>query len=624
MRSKANLILTAAFVITCASAFGKEKTVIEKRDDLPRHLYSINVKAVELYHDDQALLELAAAVRKDLEQDLDSYIINDKTTLQDFYTTLGTIAILEEHWSDYLGYLEKRRELEDKEATRLTMGMIGEAIARGKKSGASDLSGFVQEALRKKVAAMPYQIVEADLKSTKGSSEIVSSALVLGQIDSTIQPMLDQSGGEMSQDVASRLLGAGFTLKYFVPLKEAVGRVMSDVIESNKVEKQDIWASRKVTLNPYDGNHPVVLAVWDSGVDTNIFEKTDQLWVNQSEIADNEIDDDKNGYIDDVHGIAYSLHSDKETSLLFPIGELISDTKTLQRQMKGITDIQSAIDSPEASELKQKLSTLKQEEARPLIEEINLFANYAHGTHVAGIAVDGNPHAKILAARITFDHRMIPEKPTVEQAKKDAKALSEVISYFKVNGVRAVNMSWGGSISGVEQALEMNNAGGTPEERKALAREIFSIGDKALREAIQGAPEILFITSAGNDNNDVRFDEFLPSSYDFPNIISVGAVDQAGDETSFTSFGKVDIYASGFEVLSYVPGGDQLKLNGTSMSSPQVMNLVGKLLSVDPTLKVQELRALLLDGSEDKKVGDRSIQLLDPKKSMELLKARRG
>jgi subtilisin family serine protease len=318
------------------------------------------------------------------------------------------------------------------------------------------------------------------------------------------------------------------------------------------------------------------------------------------------------------------LHADKETSLLFPIGKLSSDPRTLQRQVKGITDIQSAVDSPEASELKKKMSTLKPEEAKPLIEEINLFSNYSHGTHVAGIAVEGNPHAKILSARITFDHRMIPEEPTIEQAKKDARALTEVIQYFKANGVRAVNMSWGGSIAAIEQALEMNNAGGTAEERKTLARKIFSIGDRALREAIQGAPEILFITSAGNSDNDVRFDEFLPSSYDYPNIISVGAVDQAGDETSFTSFGKVDIYANGFEVSSYVPGGDTLKLNGTSMSSPQVLNLVGKLLAINPDLSVEELRDLLLDGGDQKAAGDRSVKLVNPKKSMELLQARMG
>ena len=39
------------------------------------------------------------------------------------------------------------------------------------------------------------------------------------------------------------------------------------------------------------------------------------------------------------------------------------------------------------------------------------------------------------------------------------------------------------------------------------------------------------MTAAGNSDNDVNFDEVIPSSFDLPNMITVGAVDQAGEET---------------------------------------------------------------------------------------------
>ena len=117
----------------------------------------------------------------------------------------------------------------------------------------------------------------------------------------------------------------------------------------------------------------------------------------------------------------------------------------------------------------------------------------------------------------------------------------------------------------------------------------------------------------------MTFEEFYPSSYDFPNIISVGAVDQAGEETSFTSFGKVDIYGNGFEVDSDVPGGHRLKLSGTSMSSPQVLNLAGKLLTLNPDLSVQQLRRLIIDGADSSGAGNRKVVLMNQKKSMELL-----
>lgn len=47
---------------------------------------------------------------------------------------------------------------------------------------------------------------------------------------------------------------------------------------------------------------PVVVAVIDSGVDYMHEDLKDIMWVNPGEIAGNGIDDDKNGYVDDIHG----------------------------------------------------------------------------------------------------------------------------------------------------------------------------------------------------------------------------------------------------------------------------------------------------------------------------------
>lgn len=46
----------------------------------------------------------------------------------------------------------------------------------------------------------------------------------------------------------------------------------------------------------------VVVAVIDSGVDVEHEDLKDNVWVNTDEIPNNGIDDDKNGYVDDVHG----------------------------------------------------------------------------------------------------------------------------------------------------------------------------------------------------------------------------------------------------------------------------------------------------------------------------------
>ncbi len=50
------------------------------------------------------------------------------------------------------------------------------------------------------------------------------------------------------------------------------------------------------------GSQSVVVAVIDSGIDTTVEQLAGRIWVNPNEIAGNGIDDDLNGYIDDIHG----------------------------------------------------------------------------------------------------------------------------------------------------------------------------------------------------------------------------------------------------------------------------------------------------------------------------------
>jgi subtilisin family serine protease len=620
-RFTAPFSVAALFWALIHPAFAQAKKKVAKADDLPRLTYKLEGTATDLITDAAKFEPFAQKVRGDIEKILAEYDITDKTTLKDFKGTLLSLEMLAGHDDAALALIREMRELEDKPAAKLLMGLSAEArIAARKATGnAKPEDPALKEAFLKtyssKLSGLPWDVVQSDVKSAKGRAEIASANFFLGMIQSQIEPAIKETGG-ISSEVAQTLIGMRTRIQLDLPLKEQVVTALSGVIATHNVKKPDIWQARDWTLSSGDKAQPVVAAVWDSGVDTAIFK--DQQFTNPKEQVNGK-DDDGDGYIDDVHGIAYDLESNKNSSQLYPLKDAQARLPSMKSRIKGMLDVRAAIDSPEATELKKTMSAIKPDEVKAFMEDLSLFGNYSHGTHVAGITAAGNPFVRLLSARITYDHRAIPMAPTIELSKKEAKMYHETVDYFKANHVRVVNMSWGGSQKDVEAALEANGIEKDADKRAELARGIFKISRDGLYDALKSAPEILFVCAAGNSDNDSEFEELIPSSFRLPNMITVGAVDQAGDRTSFTTFGKnVEVYANGFEVDSYIPGGDRMKFSGTSMASPNVANLAAKIIAVKPSLKPQEVSALIKEGAE--KGGSEKFPLINPKKTAAMLK----
>jgi subtilisin family serine protease len=600
------LVLFLAFLLVGGAA-AQEKKRIDKAADLPRFSYKLDGRIEDMIRDDAKFKSLAGEVRRDLESVLAQYDIEDKATLRQILAELAQLDMLDGNYEAALARVAQVKALEDKPADKLLSGITARAIVAGTHANPDRTSAASRAAtaqsIKSELAAMPYEVIANEAKEIKAGAELLGEGRLIGNVREVLQPSVDKNGS-LSSDLAPALVRIKYTYRYILPLKPALIDAWTTYLAAHKVEKPDLWAARAVTL-PAGGNYtPVKIAVWDSGVDTKLFP------LNLATASGS------------VPVIAFDRFSEPAKGELQEIpNALKSKVPQLKSYLKGFSDLQSNIDSPEASEIKSFMSTLKPDDYKAFVEEISLAGNWMHGTHVAGIAVAGNPHARIVVGRIEFDWHLIPDPcPTRELALRDAKNAQSYVDFFKQQGVRVVNMSWGGSVKGIEDSLELCNIGKTPDERKAIARDYFDIQKDALTKAFASAPDILFVTAAGNSNQNASFVEDIPADIVLPNLLTVGAVDKAGDEASFTSYGPtVKVHANGYQVESVIPGGEKLAESGTSMASPQVVNLAAKILTVNPKLMPDQVITLIRNNAD--KTADGRRTLINPKKTLAAVQA---
>lgn len=112
----------------------------------------------------------------------------------------------------------------------------------------------------------------------------------------------------------------------------------------------------------------VIVAILDSGVDTDHEDLKDNIWVNPNEIADNGIDDDKNGYVDDVHGWNFLGNADGDN-----LNEANLEITRIFRKL-----------APKFQEIESKKDVAKADRAdyeryknaeKEILEELNATAN---------------------------------------------------------------------------------------------------------------------------------------------------------------------------------------------------------------------------------------------------------
>jgi len=611
---KMNLLISLVLItlVISSAANGQAKKAVHSIDDLPQFSYAVKGTVADVLTSSPASFEATVApMRADIDRVLNDYDIHDSATLRGLLQAkLGAQIASGKEDKAALATIEELRSHEDKEEARLISGLAPQAflearMADGTSAGTCPKS--FEDIYAKKLNALPWATVGVAETRLKGLAQVASANFIVGMTAPDIEPTLDRSH-TLSNLLAWRLMAARTTMDVVVTCRTEISAATNAYVAQHAVQKADIWPARDAVL-PQDAKlTPVAVAIWDSGFDASLF--LGQLLLSS----------DKQPLMGPAYDIDYRPTHE-------PLAPLSAQDKAVYPKIvadaNGVSDLQTGVDSPAAAAFRQQAAAMSPAQMKDFMQAFSSLESYMHGTHVAGIAARGNPAIRLVNARITYDTRPVPAPPTDELQKRNAEAYRDTVAWFRAHHIRVVNMSWWNRPSNYEDDLEKNGIGKTPEERKALARRYFNIERDGLYAALKSAPDILFVTIAGNNDSDNAFEETIPSSFKLPNLFVVGAVDQAGQQTNFTSTGQnIGVYANGYEVESVVPGGAKVHMSGTSMAAPEVTNLAAKLLAVNPKLTPVQVIAIITrtaDAGESP-----AIRRINPKLAVASVEAQGG
>jgi hypothetical protein len=598
------VIATSLLTTGCIAQVASPKKTIATETNMPRFTYPASLNSLELVKaDDASFQPFLDRFADDVDGVLNDYDVRDKATLRRLLDDKEGIELLRGDLNGASATVERERPLQEKPVARAMFKLSNDPLMTawretGNLSGAEFQKSYTA-AYASTLQSLDWTVIQETLKSMRSACEMDMSR----QIEVILKHQDEDTSktGTMSFSQAETLLFMRLSLR-FLPLEAQSCPVLTSFVQAHSVAKPDIWASRDVDLTNANNLTPVNIAIWDSGVDSQVYAK--QMYIDPKP--------GKHG----VHGLAFDTQGMPIVADLQPLtAEQEARYPKFLELRQGFSDLHEGLATPGAELARQYFKNTPADKAAETARIDTFLSQWSHGTHVAGIAINGNPAARLVVIQFNDGIAYLPFAPSVEWANRFKADFQQVGDYLRDHDVRVVNMSWADSVSEFEEWLSKTSAEKDPARRKHTAEQIYAIWKEAVQGAIERAPNTLFVCAADNSDSDAVFNGDVPASLHLPNLVTVGAVDRAGDETTFTSYGKtVVLDANGSRVLSYLPGGSKARLSGTSMASPNVANLAAKLIAVDPGLTPSEVIAMIEKTADTS--ADGRLHLINPKAAL--------
>ncbi len=469
---------------------------------------------------------------------------------------------------------------------------------------------------------------------------------------------LSSCGGSLAPMVGTNPANIDTTILKTTPLREAdLNRWSHLDLAKDTVPGMSVDRAYNELLKGKKGIK-IIVGVIDSGMDIDHEDLKGHIWKNAKEIAGNNKDDDKNGYIDDVNGWNFLGEATPENLELTRIVKKGPNTPNYaaakaeldqklaaMMQQKPQADMFFNADKDIRTHLKKEVYTLADLKAITTTDA-NLIKSRDLMINVAGQAGPGFQDE--IKSYVDYVYDQVKYNLNVSfDGRKTGDNPDDMTSKFYGNGnVKGPNVEdalHGTHVAGIIAQLKANGKGGDgviannveimtlravpngDEYDKDIALAIrYAVDNGAkvingsfgkdysphadwVQEAIKYAAskDVLFVHAAGNDSKNIDTEPNFPTdelngAEVADNWLNIGALNKEYGSNlvaPFSNFGvrNVDVFAPGMEIYATVPNNKYKMEQGTSMASPNAAGVAALVRSYYPNLTAKQVKQILMD-----------------------------